>query len=101
LRTGDPRDTGQRSLSDHPDIYNRMLEIRGELVLDRLNAMVDGEGFEGELYSSLPDEERYEMIQDVLEEAGKIAREQVIEEFYDRLSDMATRRRAAEQVPLP
>lgn len=94
-------DNGRYSLTDRPDIYNRFLEIRGELILPRLNAMVSGEGPEAALYQSLTPAEQVEEIKDVIKDAGKEARAQVIDEFYMDFADMAARRRDAYERRLP
>lgn len=100
LRSG-PDDDGRRNLSDRPDIYNRILEVRGEMILDRLNKMVSGEGSEGAVYQGATNDQQIDMIDEIISEAGKAARAQVIEEFYADFSDMARRRADARNMPMP
>lgn len=100
LRFG-PGDDGRRGLQDRPDIYNYFLQVRGGLILDRLNAMVEGKSEEGAFYASATDEDRREMIANVMTEAGKQARAEVIREFYADFSDMAARKAEAQNIPAP
>jgi hypothetical protein len=95
----DDGDNGRYSLSDRPDIYNRILELRGEMILPKLNAMVQGEGEDGALYVASTDAEKEDMIKEILSDAGKVAREQVIQEFYQDFSDMAMKRGRAKDLP--
>ena len=87
-----PGDDRRYSLADRPDIYNRILEVRGEIILPRLNAMVNGEGNEGAIYAASDDVAKQEMIEDVIGEGSKIARAQVIQEYYVDLAAMSAKR---------
>lgn len=87
-----PGDDRRYSLADRPDIYNRILEVRGEIILPRLNAMVNGEGNEGAIYAASDDVAKQEMIEDVIGEGSKIARDQVIQEYYVDLAAMSAKR---------
>lgn len=90
--TAGPGDDRRYSLADRPDIYNRILEVRGEIILPRLNAMVNGEGNEGAIYAASDDVAKQEMIEDVIGEGSKIARAQVIQEYYVDLAAMSAKR---------
>ena len=87
-----PGDDRKYPLSDRPDIYNRILEVRGEIILPRLNAMVNGEGDEGAIYAISDDVAKQEMIEDVMGEGNKIARAQVIQEYYVDFAMMSAKK---------
>jgi hypothetical protein len=87
-----PGDDRKYSLSDRPDIYNRILEVRGEIILPRLNAMVNGESDEGAIYLVSDDVAKQEMIENVMSEGNKIARAQVIQEYYVDFAMMSAKK---------
>lgn len=98
-----PTKDGKLNLSDRPDIYNEILRLRGEEVLPRLNDLVEGKTYEGEVYQTLDNEDKKDMIQKIMRQGKAIALRKIMEDDHwrneiesevDRINYMAQNRQS-------